>query len=259
MRRLAIFGATGGTGRQLVDQALARGNEVTAVVRDPARLPVEHSRLRVVRADVFDPVSVKPALDPGVDAMLSALGPHPRGGDMTVGSRAVRSILEAMQSARVRRIVAVSTGMVPRRDPDDGLLMRMVLKPLSYRMFGRMYADLALLEAQLRESFAEWTVFRAPLLTNEPGQWQLSDDAGAQRRRRSTRVPCGSRGRDAELPGGLCHGTDHGRHRWLSGRIVRAASALMTTLQRYGIAGINRHGARNGGVRLRRASNPRGP
>lgn len=41
--RLAVFGATGGTGRQLVEQALAQGHEVTAVVRDPARLPVEHS------------------------------------------------------------------------------------------------------------------------------------------------------------------------------------------------------------------------
>jgi len=165
--RLAVFGATGGTGRQLVEQALAQGHEVAAGVRDPARLPVEHSRLRVVQADVFDPSSLKPALE-GTDAVLSALGPHPRADDLTVCSRGVRSILKAMQAAGVRRIVAVSGSPVPKRDPGDGALQRVLLRPLLHRMFGRLYADLALMEAQLRESTTEWTVFRPPLLTNGP-------------------------------------------------------------------------------------------
>lgn len=165
--RLAVFGATGGTGRQLVEQALAQGHEVTAVVRDPARLPVKHSRLRVVQADVFDPVSVKPALE-GADAVLSALGPHRHADDLTVCSRGVRSILQAMLDAGVRRIVAVSGSPVPKRDPSDGALQRVLLRPLMHRVFGRLYADLALMEAQLRDSSAEWTVFRPPLLTNRP-------------------------------------------------------------------------------------------
>jgi len=165
--RLAVFGATGGTGRQLVEQALAQGHEVTAVVRDPARLPVEHTRLQVVQADVFDPSSVTPTLA-GADAVLSALGPHPRADDMTVCSRGVHSILQAMQDAGVRRIVAISGAPVPKRDPADGALWRVLLRPLLHRMFGRLYADLALMEVELLESAAEWTVFRPPLLTNRP-------------------------------------------------------------------------------------------
>ncbi len=47
--RLLVIGATGGTGRQLVEQALQQGHEVTAFVRDPARFSLQHAKLRVVR------------------------------------------------------------------------------------------------------------------------------------------------------------------------------------------------------------------
>lgn len=159
--QLTVFGATGGTGRQLVEQALAQGHAVTAVVRDPARLPVEHRRLRVVQADGFDPGSVTPALVE-MDAVLSALGPRWGKDDLTVCSKGVCSILQAMQDAGMRRIVAISGSPVPKQDPGDGALQRVLFRPLLHRVFGRIYADLALMETQLRESSAEWTVFRPP-------------------------------------------------------------------------------------------------
>ncbi len=56
--RILIFGASGRTGRPLVEQALERGHEVTAFVRDPVRLALEHGRLRVVSGDVTDAVAV---------------------------------------------------------------------------------------------------------------------------------------------------------------------------------------------------------
>jgi putative NADH-flavin reductase len=172
--RLVVFGATGGTGRQLVTQALAQGHDVITVVRDPARLPLEHANLRAVQADVFDPESVKPAVD-GADAVLFALGPRRGADDMTVCSRGVRSVLEAMQTTGMRRIVAVSASPVPKQDPGDGALQR-ASRPLLHLIFGRLYADLALMETQLRESSTDWTVFRPPLLTNGPltGHYQTT-------------------------------------------------------------------------------------
>lgn len=74
---LAIFGATGGTGRHLLDQALAAGHHVTALVRTPAALPVTHERLRVLQGDVRD--RDQAAAIAGQDAVVSALGPHERG------------------------------------------------------------------------------------------------------------------------------------------------------------------------------------
>ena len=77
--KLTILGATGATGTTLTGQALAAGHEVTAVVRDPARLAVPaHPRLRTVTADIMDPASIAPAID-GADAVLSAVGPRGTG------------------------------------------------------------------------------------------------------------------------------------------------------------------------------------
>jgi putative NADH-flavin reductase len=71
--KLLIFGATGGTGRQLVEQALAQGHEVTAFVRNPAKLTTQHEKLKVVKGDVMDCHSVGAAVA-GQDAVFSALG-----------------------------------------------------------------------------------------------------------------------------------------------------------------------------------------
>src|SRR4051794_41944908 len=96
--RLTIFGATGGTGTQLVRQALEEGHEVTAVVRDPARLDVPaHERLEVVTADVRDSAAIEPAVE-GADAVLSALGPRGRGAT-PICSDGARAIIEAIGKA----------------------------------------------------------------------------------------------------------------------------------------------------------------
>jgi putative NADH-flavin reductase len=71
--KLLIFGATGGTGRQLVDQALAQGHEVTAFVRNPARMTTQHQKLKMVKGNVMDCHSVGAAVA-GQDAVFSALG-----------------------------------------------------------------------------------------------------------------------------------------------------------------------------------------
>ena len=71
--KLTVFGATGGSGKEIVRQALDAGHEVTAVVRDPARFPVTGDRLEVFRADLTDPQALRPAVA-GRDAVLSGLG-----------------------------------------------------------------------------------------------------------------------------------------------------------------------------------------
>src|SRR5438093_4360044 len=100
--RVLIVGATGGTGRQLVEQALERGHIVTALARDPAALRVEHPRLTVVRGDVLDYLSVEVAVR-GQDAVLSALG-HKRFFYPThILSEGTRNLLRAMEAQGVQR------------------------------------------------------------------------------------------------------------------------------------------------------------
>ena len=73
MGRILIFGATGGTGKELVAQALQRGHDVTAFVRDPGKLAVSHAHLRVQQGDLQEPETVRAAI-PNHQAVLSALG-----------------------------------------------------------------------------------------------------------------------------------------------------------------------------------------
>ena len=99
--RVLIVGATGGTGRQLVTQALERGYTVTALVRDPSRLRVDHPRLTVIQGDVLDEGSVAAAMR-GQEAVLSALGHRRYFYPTRILSQGTRNILRAMEAHGVQ-------------------------------------------------------------------------------------------------------------------------------------------------------------
>jgi putative NADH-flavin reductase len=171
--KLTIFGATGGTGRCLTEQAIAAGHEVTVVVRDPARLgvrgpaavPDRGGRLHVVTADVMDPAAIIPAVE-GADAVLSALGPR-GSGPTTVSQDSARSIISAMQKSGVRRLVTVSGSVVT--DAGEGPVMRYLAKPLTRRTLLRhVCADMRRAEDEVRHSHLDWTIMRPPRLTGKP-------------------------------------------------------------------------------------------
>jgi uncharacterized protein YbjT (DUF2867 family) len=165
--RYTVFGATGGTGRQLVQQALDAGHEVTAVVRDPGRLAVrEHERLEVVVADVTDPAGLRPAVA-GRDAVLSALG-APTNKGAGIASAGTRAILRALDAEGVRRLVSVSAAPVGPVPDDEGALFRIVLLPLLRRAFREIYADLTVMEDEIRAAGVDWTLFHPPKLTDGP-------------------------------------------------------------------------------------------
>jgi putative NADH-flavin reductase len=173
--RLAIVGATGGIGSRLLVQAVAAGHEVTAVVRNPKRLP--DAPVRVVTDDLAaaDPASLRSAVD-GADAVLSGLGAR-SAAEAGIASRGTRALVQAMRATGVRRIVVVSAASVgtvaspgrpnpPRHNPGDGFFMRYLAAPLAKAAFRRHYADLALMEDVLRDSDPDWTVIRPPRLLN---------------------------------------------------------------------------------------------
>lgn len=105
--KLLVFGSTGGTGRQLVELALARGHAVTAFARNPAKLDIRHANLKVVQGDVMDFASVEKAVQ-GQEAVLSALG-SPAWKNTAVRSDGTQHIVCAMEEVGVRRFVSLST------------------------------------------------------------------------------------------------------------------------------------------------------
>lgn len=160
---LAILGATGGTGKLLVRQALDSGHRVIAIVRDPAKLDTVHDRLQIEVADVTDAASLQPLLS-DADAVLSALGSD--GDDLC--QRAMTSVLNALVDPRGTRIVAISAQPVGRGDDGPALWQRLILIPIIRLIYRRAYADLARMEAVLTASAAQWSVVRPPYLTDDP-------------------------------------------------------------------------------------------
>jgi putative NADH-flavin reductase len=178
--KLTIIGATGGIGRHLLAQALAAGHDVTAVVRDPRRLPssaVRRARAVTVELAVPDAAALRSAVA-GADAVLSALGARSRS-EAGVAERGTQAILAAMSATGARRLIVVSAAPIgtvasparrhpPRQDPGDGIVMRTLLSPLVKAAFREHYADLARMEDAVRASGLDWTVVRPPRLTDRP-------------------------------------------------------------------------------------------
>lgn len=113
--RIIIFGASGRTGKPLVEQALAAGHEVAAFVRDPSKLGIDHGRLTVTEGNVKDPDRVREAIS-DADAVLSALG-HTKTSAKDVQTVGTENILAAMKEAGVRRLVSLTGAGVS--DPED--------------------------------------------------------------------------------------------------------------------------------------------
>ncbi|GAA0355130.1 SDR family oxidoreductase [Microbispora corallina] len=163
--KIALFGATGGTGRQLIRQACEAGDEVTAVVRDPARLTESHPHLTVLRGDVTDPATLRPAIE-GCDAVVSALGSRDGRVPTTVCAAGTAGIAQAMRIVRVRRLVVVSAGTLTTEG--DGPLTRLIMKPLLGNLLKHTIADKRRMEEVVRASGLEWTIVRPPMLTDGP-------------------------------------------------------------------------------------------
>jgi len=174
--KLTIIAATGGVGRELLEQAVAAGHDVTAVVRNPRKLSRD---VHVVTADLAapNPAALESAVA-GADALLSGLGPHSNS-DAGIASQGTPALVAAMKATGVRRIVAVSAAPVstvptpsrpspPKHDPGDGFFMRYLLSHIANARLGKVFADLAQMEDILAESGLDWTVVRPPQLTGKP-------------------------------------------------------------------------------------------
>ena len=176
--QLVVFGATGGTGRELVKQALGHAHSVRAFVRDPDKLKVIHHRLEVVTGDVQDTKSVAAAVA-GQDAVLCALGVYERKPN-TVLSDAVRTIVKAMKKQRVRRLLFVSSLGVGESKGQLGPLYNGILLPL---LLKEIFADKEKAETVVRDSGLDWTIVRPGRLTKArlTGKYRAGPDAAKGR------------------------------------------------------------------------------
>lgn len=171
-----VLGATGATGRLVVESALAAGHSVTAFVRDSQRLTLTHAHLAVFEGDAMDPASVGTAVQ-GVDAVISTLGTMPQGKQdfarrqpgVPVCSVGTKNLLAALVSPEGRRLIVESSASVGDSYAAGmlgaGFIVRLALK--------QVMADKEEQEAAIRASECNWTILRPVKLTNKPPRGNL--------------------------------------------------------------------------------------
>jgi putative NADH-flavin reductase len=169
---VAIFGATGGTGRLAVERALREGYSVTAFARNPAAVPDSHERLSIVQGDVFDPKSVEEAVK-GQDAVLCTIGGHDAIRAMLSGhprpkglcAIGTRNILDAMGRWSVSRFICLSSWGVGDSKQRTPFLFIRITFPLIMK---EEVSDKEEQEHIIADSPLNWTIVRPSVLTNTP-------------------------------------------------------------------------------------------
>ena len=153
---LVVLGATGRTGRLVVEQALAAGHSVTALVRSPEKLTADNAKLRVVIGGATDASALSRAFE-GADAIISTLG---GGGSVITDSTA--AIVAAAHKVGVSRVVVLSSFFVERDRLDAASRL------LTGVAMGAMIQDKSAGERELRESDLDWTIVYASVLGDGP-------------------------------------------------------------------------------------------
>jgi uncharacterized protein YbjT (DUF2867 family) len=162
--RILLLGATGGTGRFIVREAVAAGHEVVALVRDKARAG-DLGGATPVEGDARDGAALTRALA-GCDGAISALGTKvsPLKG-VTLLSAATAALVEAMAKQGVRRLVCITRLGAGDSRGHGGFVFDRLILPLLLR---NVYADKDRQEAIVRRSGLDWTLVRPMVLTDEP-------------------------------------------------------------------------------------------
>ncbi|XP_032810997.1 flavin reductase (NADPH)-like isoform X3 [Petromyzon marinus] len=162
--RIALLGATGLTGQRLMAQALEQGHHVTAIVRSPSKVQLQHENLKVIQGDVFSTESLKDALV-GHDAVMSCLGFTPQ--EVTAYGDSAKAIVDAMRQAGVSRFIAMTAWYT---DVDSQAHAPRFVRWILLPMIRPILASMRVMEQFLCTECSDinYTVVRPPGLKNEP-------------------------------------------------------------------------------------------
>ena len=163
--KIAIFGATGRTGIPLVKQALDAGHEVIALVRTPAKMPLQHQRLTLIQGSVLNVADVEQTIQ-GADAVISVLGPT-KESPKDLLTRSISNIIAAMQKYGVKRLVSL-TGAGVAAPQDQPKLINHLIKFALKTFSGDVLYDSERAVKLIQQSQLDWVIVRGPMLNEKP-------------------------------------------------------------------------------------------
>jgi len=173
MKKIIVFGANGGTGIEIVKQALEAGYQVTALVRNPDKFMLVNPNLTVVKGDVTLASTMEQAVK-GQDAVISAIGNRSTQ-PTTLYSDGIRNILGAMDRNGIKRLICISAGGLDV-NPKASFFVRLLTKYVLQRILREPYADLRRMESMVRESDLDYTIVRPSRLLDKPetGEYRIA-------------------------------------------------------------------------------------
>ncbi len=165
MQTIALFGATGKTGRILVKKLTGKGYPVRALVRNPAKLSYSNPGLTVVQGDILNEQSVHKVLE-NTDVAINVIG-HVKGCPPDLQTVASRNILKGMNKLGITRLIDLTGGAVKVEGdnpkwPDK--LIAFIMKHLAGKAVRARFTDGEEHVKLISKSNLDWTIVRAPVL-----------------------------------------------------------------------------------------------
>jgi len=169
--KLVIFGATGFSGRAILEEALRRNHRVTVLVRDRSKLPIQHENLQILEGDVLDPVVVANVLQ-DQEAVIQCLGVGGKGDGKpnTFVSDATRILVNEMQKVRVKRLIAMSNVGAGNSIAFLPWFFTRIILPSVMKWLQVIIDDKNRMEPLIMNSGLDWTIVRCPNIADKPAK-----------------------------------------------------------------------------------------
>jgi putative NADH-flavin reductase len=160
--KIFIVGGTGGTGRQVIEQALLENHLVTALVRNPVKLNIDHPNLKVIKGNILEPDTFEQAIKEN-EVVISALG-HKRFFIKTnILSKGTKNIVNAMEKHKVKRLICITSMGINDSRFKLGLYYTLFVIPVILLFY---FLDKEKQERIIQQSSLDWTIVRPGQLTN---------------------------------------------------------------------------------------------
>lgn len=173
LKTIALFGATGPTGKHIIEEALKQGYSLSVYTRDAKKLESFAGQVEIVVGDLNNQDAIAKCIN-GADAVISALGPNGLKvqGDKPV-MRGLTNIIAAMQHAGVHRLIQISTAAY--RDPKDSFAFKTHAFVLLFKVIARKgFEDIKTTGELVANSDLDWTLVRIPNLKDSPSDGNVN-------------------------------------------------------------------------------------
>lgn len=166
MKKIALFGASGRSGKAFLNQALDKGYKIKALVRNPSGLEIENSNLEIIKGDVLELNWVKKTIE-DTDIVISLSG-HVKNSPKNIQSAGTKNIIKSMEELGVKEIISLSGGALPYPEKDQPKFIDYLIRGIMGLLAKDIVVDAKNHAELLKASKLDWTIVRAPRLTLNP-------------------------------------------------------------------------------------------